>query len=118
MGLNLLIVAAGGALGAAGRYLLTLLTAAAGLHPVAGTLAANVAGSLAIGFASGSADGRRALFLSVGVCGGFTTFSTFSAQTLSLLQEGRLVAAALYAFGSVALCVAGTLAGFALAARC
>lgn len=116
--LNLLVVAAGGALGAVGRYMLTLLTAAWGLHPVAGTLAANVAGSLLIGLVAGSAEGRWTLFLAVGLCGGFTTFSTFSVQVLDLLQSGNYLAAALYASGSVGLCVAGTLAGFALAAKC
>ena len=115
--LNFLIVAAGGAMGAAGRYLLSLWVAAAGFHPTLATMAANVAGSVLIGFVSGCAEGRRALFLTVGLCGGFTTFSTFSAQTLAWLQAGRFWAAALYALGSVLLCVVGVWAGLALAAR-
>jgi fluoride exporter len=56
-----------------------------------------------------SPEGR--LFLAVGVCGGFTTFSTFSLETLALLQTGRILAAGLYALASVCVCVVGTASG-------
>lgn len=108
---NLMAVAAGGALGATGRYMLTLLMAG---QPLIATLIANVVGSLAIGVAIGSVQGRMLLFLSVGLCGGFTTFSTFSNQTLALIQSGNWLAAAGYAIGSVCLCVLATLTGYAL----
>ena len=49
-----------------------------------------------------------------GVCGGFTTFSAFSLQTLELMQAGEMVPALGYATGSVVLCVAATLCGWAL----
>lgn len=113
--LNLLAVGAGGAIGAIGRYLLTLATAQLTLHPTLGTIAANLFGSLLIGYAMGSAEGRMALFLSVGLCGGFTTFSTFSAQTVALIQSGQLLEAGVYAIASVALCVLATLLGLTLA---
>jgi len=45
------------------------------------------------------------VFLMVGVCGGFTTFSAFSLQTLELMQTGDLIPALLYVVGSVALCL-------------
>ena len=108
---NLMAVAAGGALGAIGRYLLTLLMAG---QPLVATLIANVVGSLVIGVAIGSIQGRMLLFLSVGLCGGFTTFSTFSNQTLTLIQSGNWLGATAYAIGSVCLCVLATMAGYAL----
>ncbi|MDE6145718.1 MAG: CrcB family protein [Muribaculaceae bacterium] len=108
---NLIIVAAGGALGAVARYGLTLMLTA---QPLAATMIANILGSLIIGAAIGTVQGRMLLFLSVGLCGGFTTFSTFSNQTLTLIQSGNWAGAAAYAVGSVTLCIAATLAGYAL----
>lgn len=108
---NLIAVAAGGALGATGRYLLTVAMTG---QPLVATLIANVVGSLVIGVAIGSVQGRMLLFLSVGLCGGFTTFSTFSNQTLTLIQSGNWLGATAYAAGSVLLCVLATLAGYAL----
>lgn len=108
---NLMAVAAGGALGATGRYLLTLLMAG---QPLIATLIANVVGSLIIGVAIGSVQGRMLLFLSVGLCGGFTTFSTFSNQTMTLIQSGNWLGATAYVVGSVLLCVLANMAGYAL----
>lgn len=118
-----MLVASGGALGSLGRFGLTLAAARLGLGawPWA-TLAANLSGSLAIGaFAAlalrspslGGLDLR--LFWMVGICGGYTTFSAFSLQTLELLTAGSPVRAASYAALSVAGCVAATGLGFALA---
>ena len=81
------------------------------------TLAVNVGGSLAIGLFGGWSerfgwpDAVR-LALTVGLCGGFTTFSTFSKESLSLAQSGRWVAFAAYTLGSVALGLAAVAAGF------
>jgi fluoride exporter len=54
------------------------------------------------------------IFLMTGVCGGFTTFSAFSLQTLELLQSGDVVPAFGYAVGSVVLCVLATYGGWVL----
>lgn len=79
------------------------------------TFAINVLGSFALGLVAVLLKDRPAwvLLLGVGVCGGFTTFSTFSVETLALIEKGRAPAAAGYALGSV---LAGLL-GAALAVR-
>ena len=87
------------------------------------TLMINVLGSFAIGLIAAVAakradiDPRLVLFLRVGLCGGFTTFSTFSLETVGLLEEGRYLAGGGYALLSVALCLAGVVLGRALALR-
>ena len=98
------LVALGGALGAALRYLATLLWPAPW-----GVMAVNIAGSLAIGLLAGplllSERGPHPLapFLVTGVLGGFTTFSAFSLDALRLLDGGRPGTALLYVGGSVGL---------------
>ena len=92
MGLGGLMVAAGGALGAAGRYGISLLPWR-GEFPLL-TLCTNFLGALAIGFVVGLAGPRRlspswTLFWKTGVCGGFTTFSTFSLESFTLLERGK-----------------------------
>lgn len=100
----------GGGVGANARYWLGLL-----IRTLQGTVAfpwatfaINVSGSIVLGFAAAlflhHPDEPRKnwyLLLGTGFCGGFTTFSTFSLETLELLQEGRLLTAAAYVFGSV-----------------
>ena len=85
-----LIVALGGALGSVGRYGVGLALERFITFPL-GTLVANFLGSLIIGICAGifGLDQKRpaALFLMVGFCGGFTTFSTFSLNTLNLLEQ-------------------------------
>lgn len=108
--------------GAAGSVLRAVVSAAvpAGRLPW-GTLVVNVAGSLAIGwlmarFAPADAGNWRGhSFLVVGLCGGFTTFSTFSWQTFEQLQKGQGVAAASNVLLSVSLCLAATWTGWKLA---
>ena len=111
---NLLLVGAGGALGAMGRYGLSLLPWR-GEFPLL-TLLTNLLGAVLIGFIAGLAGRGRlnpsaALFWKTGVCGGFTTFSAFSRETLALLERGKYATGALYACGSVLACLAGVVIG-------
>ena len=111
-----LLVAAGGAAGALARWGLALATArwAAGGLPVA-TWAANLAGCFLIGLALPLAGDRVRLGLVVGFLGAFTTFSTYSADTLALWAEGRAALAVANAVGSVALGLAAVALGLAAA---
>ena len=117
---GILPVALGGAVGASGRYLIGLLPVRTAF-PVL-TLLINLCGAAVIGWIAafsarrGMGDGWL-LFWKTGVCGGFTTFSTFSLETLSLLQGGHPALGALYAALSVGLCIAGTAAGQYLTVR-
>ena len=78
-----------------------------------GTFAVNAAGSLLIGVVLGAELPPPAVrLLAVGFCGGFTTFSTFSADTLRLLRAGNYGPAAAYAALSIAVCLACTAAGW------
>ena len=111
--MGFIYVALGGACGAAARYGISLLPLQADF-PVL-TLATNFLGALLIGVIVGLAGDRlspeQTLFWKTGVCGGFTTFSTFSLETLTLLESGRPAAGALYMALSVGLCVAGVALG-------
>jgi CrcB protein len=118
-------VALGGALGSVARYAIALGSARwLGTAFPWGTLIVNVAGSFAIGLLAAivTADGRPALgsdgraFVMIGILGGFTTFSSFSLETLSLARTGALGAAAANAGLSLVLCLAGVWLGFAAAA--
>ncbi len=119
--MGLLCVGAGGALGAMGRYGLGLIPLGSELPLM--TLLINFLGSVAIGaivetseLAAGALSREAVLFLKVGLCGGFTTFSTFSLETLEAHREGGQYAiAGAYALVSVVLCVAGVLVGKVLA---
>jgi CrcB protein len=113
-----LLVLAGSALGGLGRFWLGIgMVALAGPGFPWGTLLINVLGSLVIGLAATAlpigASGARA-FVMVGLCGGFTTFSAYSLQSVELLQASRPAAALGYAAGSVAACVAATWLGWLL----
>ena len=110
---SFLLVAAGGALGAALRHLAVMAVGAPW-----GVLAINVAGSFAIGALHAAAPSRTlALFLMTGVLGGFTTFSAFSLDTLRLIEAGRALTAAVYVAGSVALSILACAGGMALVRR-
>jgi CrcB protein len=117
-------VALGGAIGSAGRYWLSGMVAQAiGETFPWGTLIINVTGSFVIGFfaALTGPDGRvyassaARQFVMVGVCGGYTTFSSFSLQTLNLMNDGEWFSAGANIGLSVALCLIAVWAG-ALAA--
>ena len=85
-----------------------------------GTVLINIVGSLVIGWlAGGLAQGRAHVtaFAMAGLCGGFTTFSAFSLQTVELLRGGRFGEAALNVCASVLVCVCATFAGLQLGGR-
>jgi CrcB protein len=109
-----LAVAVGGALGSLGRFWLGAAVGVfAGPRFPWGTLLINILGSFVIGLVTALAIQPARVpmhpdvlvFLVVGVCGGFTTFSAFSLQTLQLMQGGDMLAAAGYIVGSVVLCL-------------
>ena len=119
---TLFAIAVGGALGALARYGLSVgVTASLGPNFPFGTLAVNLLGSVAMGICfvlfverSGVSPELR-LVIMTGFLGAFTTFSTFSLETLYLLDAGRLVAGIANVIGSVLLCVVGCWAGIFLA---
>jgi CrcB protein len=115
-------VAAGSALGGVLRFLMVPWAQryfAAGFP--GGTLAVNVAGSLLIGLIlrlatePGVIPPETRVFLTVGVCGGFTTFSAFSAETLELLQTGQWSRALIYIGASILLSIGAAALGWAAA---
>ncbi len=114
-------VALGGGLGAVARYLTGGLVGAwIGTGFPWGTMTVNVVGALVLGvvielsaLAWSPSEGIRA-FLVVGLLGGFTTFSAFTMDVVLLAERGRYDLAGLYALGSVALALAGLLAGLRL----
>lgn len=117
----LLAIAAGGALGSAARYLVVAqMTRWFGFNFPWGTLAVNVAGGLAIGILAElmalkwSVSPELRAFLIVGILGGFTTFSAFSLETVSLAQTGAVISALVYVAGSVVLSVGAVVVGLLL----
>ncbi|MBR0062180.1 MAG: fluoride efflux transporter CrcB [Selenomonadaceae bacterium] len=114
---KILLVFTGGGLGAVCRFLVTTaLAGKLGNFPL-GTLTANFLGSLLMGLVVGILAGRFdsvRLFVAVGFLGGFTTFSSFSAETLALIQNGQLFAAAANVIVSVAAGLLACAAGLKL----
>ena len=119
-----LLIAAGGALGSVMRHWLSATVAARLDGPFPwGTLLVNVSGCLLIGFlASLSGPGWKQLtspegraFFMIGLCGGYTTFSAFSLQTLNLLRAGDWPRASGYVVASFGICLSATFLGLWLA---
>ena len=118
-------IALGGALGSVARYGCSSLVANwFGQSFPWGTLLVNVLGSFVIGFfaAVTGPDGRVLVsgdvrqFVTIGICGGYTTFSSFSIQTLTLVQDGEVIRAGANVVASVALCLASVWLGYAAGA--
>jgi CrcB protein len=115
-----ILIAIGGAIGSVGRYYVSrlIMLLSGGIFPF-GTMVVNVSGAIVIGFVAAlSAPESRffvsppaRLFLMTGICGGYTTFSTFSLETMALIGDGQWMAASLNAVGSVLLCLAAVWLG-------
>lgn len=108
---NCLLVGAGGMIGTICRYLFGLIPIKVqGGFPV-NTLLINIIGAFCLGLImafsgkNGNVNPQLLLFLQIGICGGFTTFSTFSWEAIQLLQNGKFPVALSYMVLSVALCV-------------
>ena len=112
---NILSVGAGSFIGGIGRYLISLAMKGVSKGFPWATLAVNLSGCLMIGLLWGflsrnASEGTSwGLFLTVGLCGGFTTFSTFSKEALTMLQAGQT-------WGFVSYITMSIIAGIALAA--
>lgn len=114
---DILAVFLGGGCGSVLRFLLSAVISrnVSGDFPV-GTLLINIAGSLLLGaltgmFARDAVSPAWRFFLTVGFCGGFTTFSTFSLEFAGLLRSAHYPTAFMYAGASLVLCLLGTFAG-------
>ncbi len=118
--MDFLFVAIGGALGAAGRYAISLLPVKSDF-PIL-TLLTNFAGAVLIGFITGIASNNDEvsknviLFWKTGVCGGFTTFSTFSLEAFTMFENKAYLSGGIYIFLSVVCCLAGVFIGKKLSA--
>jgi CrcB protein len=118
-------IAIGGAIGTVARYWIAVWLLPLSRTLPIGIIAINILGSFVIGLFGTLtlASGRHPLpenarlFVMVGLCGGFTTFSSFSLQTLDLLRNGAWTRALLNVALSVLLCLAAVAAGHALAAH-
>ena len=115
---DILYVGLGGGVGAIFRYLISQLPYQ-GDFPLL-TLITNVLGAVIIGYVVDSAEPRglsdnMVKFLKTGLCGGFTTFSTFSLETYSLSMDEKYIQAGLYAGLSIVLCFMGIFVGMYLA---
>ena len=114
----LISVMAGGAVGAAARYLTVVTLGIRGGWPM-GTFAVNLVGGFLMGVLAalvlkGAASESARLFLGVGVLGGFTTFSAFSLEGFQMIERGQWSMAALYACASVVGSIAALAVGFSL----
>lgn len=115
--INLLIIFAGGGLGAITRYIASNLTNSLFCATHFGTFIVNAAGCFIIGYIMGlpfenKSVSRTKLFIETGFLGGFTTFSTFSKDSVEILLQGRFLKAFQYISGSFLICILLTFLGF------
>jgi fluoride exporter len=115
------LIAIGSALGGMSRYFVSgVITSLTGGTFPYGTMIVNITGCLVIGFFATltGPDGRLLVgtparqFVMIGICGGYTTFSSFSLETLYLMQAGEWMPAAMNAAGSVVLCLMSVSIGY------
>ena len=103
---DILLIGLGGAVGSILRYLATIALNALHYASWTATLGVNCIGSFLIGlFMAVCTDGDWKLMLTVGLCGGFTTYSTFSAQSLEMLHSGDYLTAGIYILSTIVLCL-------------
>jgi len=111
--MTLMLVLLGGAVGAPLRYLADeWVSARTGDALPWGTLGVNVAGSLVLGLVAAAAPTWLVALAGTGLCGALTTFSTFSFETVRLLEDGRLRPALLNVAASLSLGLAAAALGF------
>jgi len=118
---NILLIGIGGFIGSVARYFVSLLNLSINFHSIpVGTLLVNVIGSFIIGFLTGIAEkstiltAEWRLFLMVGLCGGFTTFSSFANENLVLLHNGQIFSLLLYTGLSIFIGFLAVWLGYAL----
>ena len=113
--MNFVFVGLGGALGAIGRYAISMISIKTEFPFL--TLITNILGAVLIGFISGMVSAKQdvsqntVLFWKTGVCGGFTTFSTFSLEAYELFEKGSTILGLVYAVVSVVSCIFGIVCG-------
>lgn len=116
---NCAAVGVGGFIGSVLRYLLGTIAPNTSFPWT--TLSINVVGSFVLALVAGLAlrgiipDNELSLMMRVGICGGFTTFSTFSLETTAMATEGAFAGAAIYAIATFALCLLASFGGTVLA---
>ncbi|HRI27653.1 MAG TPA: fluoride efflux transporter CrcB [Chitinophagales bacterium] len=117
-----ILVFAGGGLGSMARFLLSQYNATTLTILPLGTIAANIASSFILGLVVGLFSGGTDIppswrvFIAVGFCGGFSTFSTFSFETFYFIKTGQPLYALLNVVCNLMFCIMGVYAGFTLTA--
>lgn len=118
---TVLLIGSGGFIGSVTRYYVSKINLLAGFFSIpVGTLIINVLGSFFIGYLMGLAERSTILtlelrlFLMVGFCGGFTTFSTFTSENLTLMHNGQYLSIFLYTGLSIFLGFAAVFLGYGL----